>query len=145
MKRVRCVRCGKFVSSDTKKTRVIKLNHNTPFKSFDYGKYGEWWFVDDEKEREAGFLRGIPCGPHNVRHSEHANSTFVIEDYVYLCEKCKDKGGIILDGAVGKCDACGKKKYGMGNNFGHLCEDCAIPDAEYEDPRNVEPCECLRG
>lgn len=132
---MRCIRCGRF---GAKETRVITIWSNTPFKS-NFGEYGEWWLVDEKKEHKAGFLRGIPMGPYGKWHAEHGNSDFIVEEYVPLCKKCGEEGSyVLLNGCVSRCDNCGKKRYGAGNSFAHLCESCLEPP-EFD----FTPCSCL--
>ena len=133
----KCIRCGRF---GAKPTRVVTLWTNDPIHTDDYGAYGEWWLVDKTGRYPEGFLRGIPCGPYPYFHAEHANSTFVIERTVMLCDECgKDGTYVLLYGAVSTCDSCGQKRYGAGGYFSHTCEDCLEPpDFDFT------PCECLR-
>jgi ribosomal protein L37AE/L43A len=51
---------------------------------------------------------------------------------VYLCSSCSERGTLVIRGRRSKCDSCGKFLYGLGNNFGHTCESCALAEEERE-------------
>jgi len=109
----RCERCGRF---GARLTRVVgEKKPRTPGENwiaqqqllddYTYGSYGTWVYVPEDEGN-------IP--------EDH----YVFE--AYLCPEHKGTH-IVLGGKVSRCDECGRKKYGLGNNFGHTCEDCASP------------------
>jgi hypothetical protein len=110
----KCERCGKF---GAKKVWVIgeKLPR-TPAENWVYRQR----IIDGYSFGEYGTIVKVSDGPVAGYESFQVN----------LCPLCQEKIRLVINGRRGKCDSCGSFCYGIGNNFGHMCEDCALSQGD---------------
>jgi hypothetical protein len=112
MKKVKCERCGHFGAHPTwvigeRLPRSPQENWIWNQKVMDYYTYGDY-----------GTIVKTVDTPVTGYESFQVN----------LCPFCKEKNRLIIGGRRSKCDTCSKVRYGMGNNFGHVCEDCVLTE-----------------
>jgi hypothetical protein len=106
----RCERCGRFGARPVwvigeRLPRTPQENwcwQQKIIEGFSWGDYGAIVVVSD--------------GPVAGHESFQIN----------LCPLCKERGRLVIAGRRSKCDSCGARRYGLGNNFGHTCEECAL-------------------
>jgi hypothetical protein len=116
MERKRCERCGRFGARPTwvigeqlpRSPQENWIWRQKILDSYSWGDYGD--------------LVEVAEGPVEGYESFQVN----------LCPQCREQGRLVIGGIRSRCDSCGKYLYGLGNNFGHICEDCAL--------RNEPPC-----
>jgi len=116
MPRIRCERCGRFGARPWyavagKKPKSPEENWIEKQSIVDwntYGCYGQIVYVLDEGEKPEDW-KGY---------------------YIVQANLCPDHNGchIVLWGDTGKCDECGRYRYGAGSYFEFACEDCVVQD-----------------
>jgi hypothetical protein len=112
--RIRCERCGRFGARPT--WVVGERLPRTPQENWMWGQKVR----DGYSWGDYGVIVEVTDGP--------------VEGYesfqVPLCPLCKERGRLVVRGRRSRCDSCGAVRYGLGNNWGHTCEECALAQAD---------------